>query len=237
MRFLVLFLTLLVCGLILAPRAQSSEMDKLTYLTFNQPVQVPGATLSAGTYVVKRAEPGGDPDVIQFLNKDQNQVYATVIAVPTERSFPADKTIITFAESRANGPKSIQRWYYPGEITGEQFVYPKGSSALMASAAPMAAPMTETESRPAPEPAPMAQAPTPAPEPAPQMEEHQQDTTTMAQANPPATEAPSNAQPSNTQPPRNELPKTGSDIPLILLLGGLSLSGGFVLKALSAERS
>ena len=40
----------------LCPRlVQSSDYDKLSYLTFSSAFQVPGATLPAGTYQVKLA--------------------------------------------------------------------------------------------------------------------------------------------------------------------------------------
>ena len=48
-------ITLCLIGTLIVPKARADEWDKKTTLTFNEPVQVPGITLSAGTYVFKDA--------------------------------------------------------------------------------------------------------------------------------------------------------------------------------------
>src|ERR1700688_4086370 len=50
----------LMVGLFAGPSAraaQASEADRLTYVTFSGPVEVPGVGLSAGTYIFKLADP------------------------------------------------------------------------------------------------------------------------------------------------------------------------------------
>ena len=44
-----------LCGA-LAPGARADQMNKKTTITFSEPVQVPGMTLPAGTYVFRGDE-------------------------------------------------------------------------------------------------------------------------------------------------------------------------------------
>lgn len=240
MRSLMLFAALLITGFVLLPNGKASEFDKKTILTFSGPVQVPGAILGPGAYVIRRTNPGGNPDIVSFLNRDENHVYATVIAIPTERPKPADKTVVTFAETRIGSPEALKKWYYPGDLTGEEFVYPKGQLVMMArvdelssrssvsdagSAAPapiheMTPSTEEKESKVEEQPVETAEAmPAPAPEPAQTTQTTQSQTT---------TEPP-------TMPER--LPQTASNIPLLALIGAGAWSLGFGLKKLCKQSS
>ena len=44
---------------LVAVGARADENDRLTYLTFSGPVQLPGVTLAAGTYTFKLADLSG----------------------------------------------------------------------------------------------------------------------------------------------------------------------------------
>src|SRR6266404_1827342 len=134
MRTFTLLVSVTLLSLALVPNSKASEFDKKTIMTFSESVQIPGAVLGAGTYVVQRADPGGNPDVVRFLSSDGMHVYATVLTIPAERGTPPDKPEVTFAETRGGTPQAIKRWWYPGETTGEEFIYPKGGPVMMASA-------------------------------------------------------------------------------------------------------
>jgi len=125
----------IVTGLSVRP-AQASEFDKLTYLTFSGPVEIPGAGLPAGTYIFKLADPTVSRGVVQVLSTDRKTVYATFFALPDSRLSPSDETIVTFHEVPAGAPQAIKTWFYPGESTGFEFVYPKGQAMRIASATP-----------------------------------------------------------------------------------------------------
>src|ERR1043166_1742960 len=77
--------------------AGADDWNKETSFTFNEPVEIPGMVLPAGTYVFKRAVTV-DPHVIQILNADQTRLYATVMTVPDYRTDSSDKTLITFKD-------------------------------------------------------------------------------------------------------------------------------------------
>src|SRR6266852_5468497 len=94
----------LVTGLSARP-AQASEFDKLTYLTFSGPVEIPGVALPAGTYIFKLADANSGSRVIQVLSRDRKTLYATFFALPDFRLSTADKTTVTFHEVPAGAPQ------------------------------------------------------------------------------------------------------------------------------------
>src|ERR1700685_2968479 len=68
-------LTLLVGGAVwLAPAAKADEWDKQTVLTFNEPVEIPGKVLPAGTYVLRLLDSQSDRNVVQVFTEDQKQL-------------------------------------------------------------------------------------------------------------------------------------------------------------------
>lgn len=105
------------------PLARASDQDQATKLTFNKAVQIPGRILPAGTYWFVLANTNTTPDVVQIFNSDRSTLYATILTINAERSNPADKTTITFAEKGSMQPENIVTWFYPGFSTGHEFVY------------------------------------------------------------------------------------------------------------------
>src|ERR687885_2796020 len=69
----------------LAPGIRADEFNKKTSLTFSGPVQIPGATLAAGTYVFKLADLQGNRHVVQVFDKEGTKLYTTILAIPDER--------------------------------------------------------------------------------------------------------------------------------------------------------
>jgi hypothetical protein len=127
----------IMVGLFAGPSAravQASETDKLTYVTFSGPVEVPGVGLSAGTYIFKLADPETSR-VIQILSKDGKTIYASFFSRPDPRWSPADGTIVTFHDGLAGAPQAIKTWFLLGETTGFEFVYPPEQALRIASAA------------------------------------------------------------------------------------------------------
>jgi hypothetical protein len=79
----------LLCAAVLtvmaAPAAHADEWNKKTILTFSGPVQLPGATLPAGSYVFKLADLNGNRHVVQVFDKDETKIFATLMAIPNRR--------------------------------------------------------------------------------------------------------------------------------------------------------
>jgi hypothetical protein len=110
-------------GLFYELAAHADESDQTTTVTFNQPVQIPGQLLPAGTYVFKLANRDSVQDVVQIFNSDQTHVYATLETIPTDREDPNGHTVITLAEQGAGNPDVLLKWFYPGSLTGNEFLY------------------------------------------------------------------------------------------------------------------
>ncbi len=126
-----------VIGLIIASvlffevAAHADEWDLTTKLTFSEPIQIPGKVLPAGTYLFKLANTN-DRHMVQVFNSDGMVLYATLMAIPTERPNPSGESVITFAEQGAGKPDALLKWFYPGRTTGNEFIYPKQEEKQLA---------------------------------------------------------------------------------------------------------
>ena len=219
----------------IAPNAQADQWNKKTILTINQPIQVPNKLLEPGKYVMKLMDSPSNRHIVQIFNADESHLITTILALPNYRLEPTGKTQFSFWETPPGQPKALRAWFYPGDNFGQEFAYPKTESTAIAqythTPVPTTAATSEAEMRTAPveatnekgeetpldtntykdEQSQVAQnTPPPAPEPAPAPE-----------AAPAAAPAPAPAQ----------LPKTGSPLPLVGLIGLLSLGGYFTLRA------
>lgn len=123
-----------VMTLFVAPNARADEWNKRTYLTFSGPVQIPGATLPAGTYLFQLADPDSARHVVEVASKDGTKVYGMFITIPNDRLDTPDNNVVMFSESPAGTPQAIQAWWYPGDRSGEEFVYPKNQAMRIAKA-------------------------------------------------------------------------------------------------------
>ena len=65
-----LFMTAFSAG----ARAVTSA-HKTMYLTFSQPVQLPGVSLGTGTYIFEIANPNTSGDVVRVLSRDRSTSY------------------------------------------------------------------------------------------------------------------------------------------------------------------
>jgi hypothetical protein len=103
------------------PNARAGMLDKRTTVTFSQPVEIPGLVLPAGTYVFERADTS--QHVVRIFNANETHVFATLLTVPEYLLDPVDKTIITLEERATGAPEAVQAWFYPGDTSGEEFLY------------------------------------------------------------------------------------------------------------------
>jgi hypothetical protein len=103
---------------------KASHVDHTVYLTFNESVAIPGATLAPGTYIFEKAEPETSSGVIRVLSRDRQHVFATTFTTPVER--PAglrDNEVVVMGEAPENEPQQIVSWFEPGAETGFAFNY------------------------------------------------------------------------------------------------------------------
>ena len=132
-------------------RAYPFTYDKLTYLTFNGPVQIPGVTLDAGTYRFRLANPSTGRNVLQVLSNDGATVYSMFHTIPDSRMEVTEESIVTFKETPTDVPPAVHSLFYGGEHRGYEFVYPKGGPNMVAMMAPQPAITYTPIEAPAPE--------------------------------------------------------------------------------------
>jgi hypothetical protein len=116
--------TLVIAGVWLLPPAKADNWNELTRLSFSQPVEIPGHhVLPAGTYWFELANLETDRNVVTIYSADWSHVYDTVMTVPTYRTHHIGRIELTFAERPHNQPRALMAWYYPGRMTGHEFIY------------------------------------------------------------------------------------------------------------------
>ena len=109
----------------LASPAHADECNQLTVFTFSSPVALPHVTLPAGTYRFVHRDCGVTNHILTVTSEDGVQVYATLLTNSVDRSTATSRPELIFAEMPKGAPEAITAWFYPGETTGDQLVYPK----------------------------------------------------------------------------------------------------------------
>lgn len=224
--FAVLALTLL--GATLATSVRADEWNKKTVMTFSQPVEIPGQILPAGTYTFVLVDSPADRHIVQIFTADGSQIIATVLAINDYRLKPTGETVVKFAERAGDNPEALKAWFYPGDNFGQEFVYPKKRAIELAVIVKepipaLAADDTDIKSTPiiavTPEQkeVPVAEVIMVTPPPA-----------QVAVATPVVETAPAPVVQTK------ELPQTASHLPLIALLGVISLGAALLLKRFSS---
>ena len=229
------YITAICCAVALtalaAPAAHADEYNKLTYVTFSGAVQVPGATLPAGTYTFKLADPEDSRRVIQIWNKDATHLYTTLLTIPSERFQPTSKPVVLFKETAAGQPQAVKAWFYPGDTYGEEFVYPKDQAMRIAKAThePVLSMAANTKSDSASlRSSQLSRVDENGRASAAQQPQPVTQTAQNNPAPPPAPVATSGA--AQAPQARTELPRTASNLPLVALVSVLSLLAAFGLS-------
>src|ERR1051326_70130 len=134
-RPLVVAFSMTALCMMFSGTSSAQVWDKKTTVTFSAPVEIPGISaqvLPGGTYVFRLLDSQSDRHIVQIFNKDESHLYATILAVPNYRLRPTDQTVMTFAERAAGEPQAIRAWFYPGDNSGQEFVYPKKRAVELA---------------------------------------------------------------------------------------------------------
>jgi len=219
------------------PQARADEWNQKTIFTFSGPVEIPGRVLSPGTYVFKLADSLSDRNIVEVFNKRENHLYGIFLAIPDYHLKLSGKPIITFEERAAGAPEAVKAWFYPGDNYGHEFVYPKVKALELAKVNNQPVPSMPNElaanttkpttSMNQPHVMAMKNAPLKAEQPS-------QEEVEIASAfpPPPASAAPATHAAANMP---NRLPQTASPLPLIGLIGFLSLGAAASLGVAAAK--
>jgi len=230
---------LVVCNSGLAS-AQMPSTAKPVYFTFSKPVALPRLTLPAGKYLFRLTDTLSSRTIVQVLSEDGKKVQGIFITVPAERPAAPEQAEIRFLETPANTPPAVGTYWYPGDRTGWEFVYPRDEALRLAKSSKRAVLTTASSAnademrtadlaRVSPEggqlpPGPESDAPSFAGDTA-----RGEVAPDVAQAPGPATPNPqaSMSQSATPRAPRTRLPSTASNTPAIALAGLMALLASF----------
>jgi len=234
--------------------AQDSNVNQRTYLTFSGPVQMPGVTLPAGKYVFRLADTALH-NVMQVFDGEEKHIIGQWFFVPAnrtteEQSQANGKPVVMFREMPEGFTPAVHFFFYPTDLTGKEFIYPKDQALKIAAVTHETVLATDTDAEKGGEAhvfrvepnGTEAQATAKAEEPKPSTASlnSQADTNNSPASGPPAYTAPAPAptgtsgqydqNPAPRQQAAAELPKTASPLPVIALFGLLALAAGFGLR-------
>ncbi len=210
-------LAVAMLGAIVLPSARADEWNKKTVVTFSQAVEVPGKVLPAGTYTFQLLDSPSDRHIVQIFNADGSHIIATILAINNYRLQSTGDTVMKFSERPGDSPEALRAWFYPGDNFGQEFVYPKVRAIQLAQVAKVVVPAVAADDL---DDNAMRTIPIVAVTP----DQKEVEVATVIQTTPPVTPAPVAVKETE------ELPQTGSSMPLIALLGGLSISVALGLK-------
>lgn len=183
-------------------------------------VEVPGAILEPGTYLVRVAEVQSDRNTVVFQSLDGTKTFATAIATPHPDAQPKEQTEFVFYPTPSGENRVLRSWFPPNDrFAGQDFVYSADRMAALrrlgteetpasTTASTVTTERTETSTRP-PEMVPATPPPPPAPAPAPEPVTRTADMSTSTEAS---------------------LPHTASPVPAIGSLGLVFLAAGTFLR-------
>ena len=211
-KVLFCLLAITLFGATLLPSARADTWNKKTVVTFSQAVEVPGRVLPAGTYTFQLLDSLSDRNIVQIFNADGSQIIVTILAINNYRLQPTGETVMKFSERPGDSPEALRAWFYPGDAFGQEFVYPKVRAIQLAQTTKVIVPAVATET----------------------IDDNVIKTVPIVAVTPDQKEV-EVAQVIQTAPPAavketEELPHTAGSMPLIALLGGLSISLAIGLK-------
>lgn len=191
--------------------AQAGSVQRETKLAVSEPTQVGSVLLDPGSYTLRVHDYSNEKVTVVVTRDSDQKTIGTVVAMRDRRNLDpheASDNQTQFTYTTFNGHPAVATWFYPGDEWGERFAYGKETVAENTGS------MTVTQT-PAPTASTMAESTPPAP-----VEEKQE---TVAETTPAPAPEPAPA-------PAETLPKTASPLPLIGLLGALSLAGAAALR-------
>jgi Protein of unknown function (DUF2911) len=119
--------------------AAQATANQDTFFTFSQAVELPGTTLPAGTYFFQLMDSASNRHIVKVMSQDRKELHTTLLAIPyysNER--PSDQPQVRFMETPAQagngaGTNAIKIWFYPGNTTGHEFIYPRSQAMRIAA--------------------------------------------------------------------------------------------------------
>ena len=107
---------------VLPAKAAADARNQETVVTFSGDVEIPGKVLPAGTYVFRIADTLANRHMVLVFDR-KGRIVAISLTVAATRFSATHDTEITFEARPAGTPSPLKRRFYPGTLTGEEFVY------------------------------------------------------------------------------------------------------------------
>jgi hypothetical protein len=221
-----------------------------TFFTFSQAVELPKTTLPAGTYFFQLMDSTSNRHIVKVMSQDRKQLLATLMAIPFySNDRPSDQPQVRFLEmpaaASASPTNAIKIWFYPGNTTGHEFIWPRDKAMALARATGQPVLTTKTDADDAEltrvdgagveaavtTTAESTQAAVETPAPAPVVEPAPAREPVGAISGSDTTPAPA-PMPERTADlaPRKDLPHTAGFLPLLALMGMGSLAGSRLMR-------
>jgi len=117
------------------PASVADEYDKKTTITINEPLEVPGIVLQPGKYVFKLLNSSSNRHIVEVMNERMDHLYALTFTAAARKIQPKGRTVLTFYEGKGDQPHAIRQWYWPGELDGQEFLYPRKQAERISAVA------------------------------------------------------------------------------------------------------
>jgi hypothetical protein len=114
---------MLLGGTFFVPKVLADASNEKTIVTANEPIQVPGKVLPAGSYVFKLLDPN-DRTLFAIYDANEMHLITTIRGIPGYRMETPGKLILQFEERPSGQPEALKALFYPGYNSGVEFVYP-----------------------------------------------------------------------------------------------------------------
>ena len=113
------------------PKTGPQTMRQEIAFTLESPLEVPGTSLPAGNYLLRREQSSGHP-IVQIFKGDGNTLVNTVIAIPVELQTAPDNSMIAIYETEDGAPPALRALFFGGDPVGIEFVYPSERAKTLA---------------------------------------------------------------------------------------------------------
>ena len=105
------------------PTAKADPWNKRTIVTLSESLEIPGMVLEPGTYIFQLADSQSNRHIVQIWTGDGLYLITSIMAVPAYRVQAVDRTVFSYDERPADQPMALRQWFFPGDNTGQEFVY------------------------------------------------------------------------------------------------------------------
>jgi LPXTG-motif cell wall-anchored protein len=102
----------------------ADDYDKKTIITITEPMEVPGITLQPGKYVFKLLNSSSNRHIVEVMNERMDHLYALTFTAAARKIEPKGRTVLTYYEGKGSQPHALRQWYWPGDLDGQEFLYP-----------------------------------------------------------------------------------------------------------------